>query len=357
MASNPASPARGLRLMFAWRRVVLAACAAAVVGVILSPAFPNVPTPRMIAREAWIALGAVLAFGIFEQWPRRLPRWMARWALQVVFVAISVPITVLVLYKIGGDPVPFWKNQQRLTGFMLTTVSGLLVAPWIAVAALFRQREEAARTQALAFDLERSELERKALDARLRLLQSQVEPHFLFNTLANVRELVDSGSPQASAVLDNLIVYLRAAVPRLHDPATTVGQEMQLVRSYLELMHMRMPDRLQFTLQVDEAAAGLRCPPTTLLTLVENAIRHGIDPSEDGGRIEVRVRREGGRCVAEVRDTGVGLASSTAGAGTGLTSLRERLQLFFGGDAQLRISSIVPRGASAEVDFPATAAP
>ena len=343
--------------MFGWRRMLVAGCAAAVLGVVLSPVFPAVSAPQMIAREAWVALGALLAFGIFEQWPRRLPRWMARWALQVVFVAISVPITVLVLYNIGGDPVPFYRNERRLSGFMITLMSGLLVAPWAAVAALFRQRDEAARNQALAFDLERSELERQALDARLRLLQSQVEPHFLFNTLANVRELVDAGSPQASAVLDNLIVYLRAAVPRLHDPATTVGQEMQLVRSYLELMHMRMPDRLQFTLQVDEAATGLRCPPTTLLTLVENAVRHGIDPSEDGGRIEVRVRREGERCVAEVRDTGVGLVSSTAGTGTGLTSLRERLQLFFGGDARLRISSIVPRGASAEVDFPASVAP
>jgi sensor histidine kinase YesM len=164
---------------------------------------------------------------------------------------------------------------------------------------------------------------------------------------------VDSGSSQASKVLENLISYLRAAVPRLHEPATTLGQEMQLVRSYLELMHMRMPDRLQFTLQVDEAALGLSCPPTTLLTLVENAVRHGIDPSEEGGRIEVRVRLRDGRCVAEVRDTGAGLKSTGDGLGTGLSSLRERLQLVFGGKARLRISSLVPHGVCAEVEFPA----
>jgi LytS/YehU family sensor histidine kinase len=225
------------------------------------------------------------------------------------------------------------------------------------VAALFRKSEYAMAKQAIAFELERSELERKALDSRLRLLQSQVEPHFLFNTLANVRELVDSRSPQASAVLDSLIAYLRAAVPRLHEPTTTMAQELQLVRAYLELMHMRMPDRLQFELQVDTAAMELRCPPTTLLTLVENAVRHGIDPSEEGGRIEVRVRVENGRCLAEVRDTGVGLQSSGGGPGTGLTSLRERLELAFGGDARLRISSLVPHGASVEVDFPAQGNP
>ena len=103
----------------------------------------------------------------------------------------------------------------------------MLFAPWIALGAMVRQREAFARDQALAFELERSELERKALDARLRLLQAQVEPHFLFNTLANVQALVDAGSPQASSVLESLIAYLRAAVPRMHEPATTLGQELR----------------------------------------------------------------------------------------------------------------------------------
>jgi LytS/YehU family sensor histidine kinase len=230
---------------------------------------------------------------------------------------------------------------------------GLLLGPWMAIAALFRQVTGEAQRQSLAFELERSEFERNALDARMRLLQAQVEPHFLFNTLANVRELVDSGSPQASTVLGNLIAYLRAAVPRLHEMATTMGQEIELVRAYLEVMHMRMPDRLQFTLHADEEALALICPPMTLLTLVENAVRHGIDPSEEGGRIEVRVRVRDGRCHAEVIDTGVGLAQTGDGLGTGLTNLRERLQLAFGGDAQLRLASLEPHGVCAEVEFPA----
>src|SRR5205085_2400770 len=216
-------------------------------------------------------------------------------------------------------------------------------APWVALAALVRQKEALARHQALAFDLERSEFERQALDARLRLLQAQVEPHFLFNTLANVRELVDSGSPQASAVLSSLIAYLRAAVPRLHEPATTLGQELELVRAYLELMHMRIPDRLQFTIAADPAAATLSCPPMTLLTLVENAVRHGIDPGEEGGRIDVHVRRRDGRCVVRVSDTGAGLPPSGTASGTGLSTLRHRLELSFGGDAQLRLGAQSPR--------------
>ena len=342
--------------MFGWRRMLVAMGAATIVGLLLSPTFHSLTTLRVIGREMFLALFTLVAFGLFEHWPRRLPSWFARWALQVIAVAIAVIAAVLILYTVISPSPPFWKDEARLNGFMSMTLSGLLFAPWIAVASLFRKSETAARSQAMAFALERSELERKALDSRLRLLQSQVEPHFLFNTLANVRELVVSGSPQASALLDSLIAYLRAAVPRLHEPTATMAQEVQLVRAYLELMHMRMPDRMQFTLQVDAAALGIRCPPTTLLTLVENAVRHGIDPSEDGGNIEIRVRVQEGRCLADVRDTGVGLKESGDSLGTGLATLRERLQIMFGGDVRLRITSLLPKGVSAELDFPAQGA-
>ena len=130
---------------------------------------------------------------------------------------------------------------------------------------------------------------------------------FLFNTLANVQALVDAGSPHASAVLRSLIAYLRAAVPVLHETAATIEREVQLVRPYLELMQMRMPDRLQYAMNVDPSALKVRCPPTTLLTLVENAVRHGIDPSEEGGRIDIEIERLGERCVVRVTDTGAGL--------------------------------------------------
>lgn len=208
----------------------------------------------------------------------------------------------------------------------------------------------------MSFELERSELERRALDAQLRLLQAQVEPHFLFNTLANVRELVESGSPQASSVLDSLIAYLRAAVPQLQRSTSNLGQELKLVDAYLQIMQMRMPDRLQFAVHADASAHALFCPPLTLLTLVENAIRHGIDPSEEGGRIEVHVQLRGGHCDVVVSDTGNGFASPGGGLGTGLSNLRERLTLAFGGQAQLRLSALTPRGVSAQLAFPARTA-
>lgn len=341
--------------LVSWRRLRVTLIASTLWGLVLSPGWTTTPTLVLIGRTIAVGLALMLLFGLLERWPRRLPRWLARWVLQVLGIAVAVPLVVLALYELitRGDPVPFWHNELRRNGFVTMTVTALLFAPWIAMSALMRERDRTVRDQAIAFERERGELERKALDARLRLLQAQVQPHFLFNTLANVRELVDAGSPQASPLLDSLIAYLRAAVPRLQDPATTLGQELQLVRAYLELMHTRMPDRLQFVIHADEAALGLRCPAVTLLTLVENAVRHGIDPGEEGGRIEVRVRVQDGRCRAQVTDTGVGLQTAGEQPGTGLATLRERLELSFGGDARLTVAALQPQGICAEVEFPA----
>jgi sensor histidine kinase YesM len=350
---HSAQESQGLARIFSWRRVkpVLVTCF--LISLLLLTTWTT-SYLSMLARLLFIGFFGLFVFGVLERWPARLPRWLARWPLQVVGVALAMPIAVLLAYKFATmyDAVPWYKDPKRLSGFGLMTFFGMLIGPWMAMSALYRQISGAAQRQALAFELERSEFERQALNARLRLLQAQVEPHFLFNTLANVRELVDSGSPQASTVLGSLIAYLRAAVPRLHDPATTLKQELELVRAYLEVMHMRMPDRLQFTLQIDDAALAVNCPPMTLLTLVENAVRHGIDPSEEGGRIEVRVRVQDGRCRADVIDTGVGMQQTGAGLGTGLSNLRERLQLAFGGDAHLRLSPLEPHGVCAQVDFP-----
>jgi LytS/YehU family sensor histidine kinase len=335
---------RGLALMLGWRRMRFTLLFSIGLGLAVSIHYG----PAGFFHAVLLGLIAMLVFGLFERWPKRLPAWLARWALQVTGVALAMPLGTLVLQLLTATASPrLWEVQAI----------GLFLAPWVALAALVRQKDALARHQALTFDLERSELEREALDARLRLLQAQVAPHFLFNTLANVQALVDAGSPRASAVLQSLIAYLRAAVPRMNETATTLGQELQLVQAYLELMHMRIPDRLQFALHVDETALALRCPPMTLLTLVENAVRHGIDPSEEGGRIDIHVQRRDGRCFVRVSDTGAGLREPGIGLGTGLSTLRERLQLTFGGDARLSVSAQRPKGVSAEMDLPALEVP
>jgi LytS/YehU family sensor histidine kinase len=218
-----------------------------------------------------------------------------------------------------------------------------------------RQREAKVEKQAIDFELERSEMARQALDARMRLLTAQAQPHFLFNTLANVQALVEAGSPRAPKLLQSLTDYLRAAVPRLDGSANTLGQELELVRAYLELMQMRMPDRLAFALHVGAGVQLLPCPPMTLLTLVENAVQHGIDPSEEGGRIDVHANLiEGGRCRLRVTDTGVGLRASGGGLGTGLAALRERLQWAYGGGARFDLTEVAPHGVQTTIEFAET---
>jgi signal transduction histidine kinase len=334
--------------------VLLAIGVPAVFGVLTS-LLARAPAMHLtIAHAVAMGLTATLAFGVLERTPKRLPAWLPRWLLQLAGVVVAVPVGVLLPHVVHmAVDVHAAHDQAHLISLGILVFTGLLVAPWIALGAMVRQRDVFVRDQALSFNLERSELERNALDARLRLLQAQVEPHFLFNTLANVQALVDVGSPQAAKVLASLIAYLRAAVPRMHEPGTTLGQELELVRAYLDLMKMRMPDRLGFALHVDPAASALQCPPMTLLTLVENAVRHGIDPSEEGGRIDVEVRTREDRCTVNVTDTGLGLASSGTGLGTGLATLRERLQLAFGGDARLELRAVEPHGVCAEIDLPA----
>ncbi len=355
-STNTSTLREDLTRVFHWRRVkvMLATCfilhLLVLVGWLASYAV-------LVARVLFIGFAVLLAFGLFERWPARLPGWISRWALQVVAVAAAVPISAALAYAITtiGEPQHWWQTTGRLSGFGMMTVLGLLVSPWIAVASLLRQIKDEAHKQALKFELDRSQYERNALDARFRLLQAQVAPHFLFNTLANIRELVSTGSPRAAPVLESLIAYLRASVPRLNEPSSTLGQELELVQAYLEVMQMRMPDRLEFSVEADDYARAAICPPMTLLTLVENAMRHGIDPAEEGGSIEVRALVRDGRIRASVSDTGMGFVPGNGalpGLGTGLANLRERLQLAFGGDANLTLKENQPHGVRAEMDFP-----
>jgi hypothetical protein len=343
MAATAPMNMPGPEAIFARKRVRFTLAVSIGVGLLLS-LHQEVSLVPAILRTVLLGMALLWVFGLFERWPRRLPSWLGRPALQIVGVVFAIPVAAPFAQALSGGEKP---------GLGALIVLGLMAAPWIAVGSILRQREERAREQAFAFELERGELERKALDARLRLLQAQVEPHFLFNTLANVQALVEAQSPQAPKVLASLVAYLRAAVPSMEEKSTTLEREVELVRAYLELMQMRMPDRLQYALHVEPAAMPLQCPPMTLLTLVENAVRHGIDPAEAGGRIDVHVSLRDGRCHIHVMDTGAGLRSQNRGLGTGLSTLRERLQLGFGGEVELQLTGIAPHGVSAVLSFPA----
>ncbi len=360
MAPDATAGSIGQRLLAVvhWRRLRAAGLLAVVFSLPLLPVW-KANNAGLLLCMFIVCLMCVLAFGFWERFPRRLPRWIARWVVQVLAVALTVPPTMTVIYGLSSRPgaQPLWQDKERLEGLALMIFLGLLIAPWLALGALVRQKEALARTQALSFALERSELERSAADARLALMQAQVQPHFLFNTLANVRALVETGSPRALPVLDSLIAYLRAAVPRLTGGAATMADELALVGAYLDIMQMRMPDRLSFRIDAAPGTGTLPCPPMAVLTLVENAVRHGIDPAEEGGDIQVAVDVTDGMCRVRVEDGGLGLRPGTGGLGTGLSTLRQRLALTFGPRAGLSLVERETGGVSACLVWPVTAVP
>jgi two-component sensor histidine kinase len=202
----------------------------------------------------------------------------------------------------------------------------------------------------------RAEAERRAGEAQMRLLQGQMEPHFLFNTLANVLTLMDTDTPRARQMLEAFIDYLRASLGQMRHERHTVAHELALVRSYLELVQMRMGERLRFEIDVPAAAERSLLPPLLLQPLVENAIRHGLEPKIEGGEVRIHAAVDGGRLRLCVRDDGLGLgAIDTPGTGLALKNVRERLASRYGRDASFELQPLVP-GALAILDLPYQAA-
>ncbi len=200
--------------------------------------------------------------------------------------------------------------------------------------------------------LREAEGQRELDAARLTLLQAQIEPHFLFNSLANVRRLLRTDPPAAQALLAALRRYLEEALPLLREERGTLGREAELVQAYLAVHQVRMGARLQAHVDVPEALHGCALPPMLLLTLVENAIKHGVAPLVEGGRIDVAARAERGTLTLTVADTGRGMGSG-AGHGTGLANLCARLRALHGSAARLSLRLNEPRGVVAEVTLPA----
>ncbi|MCX7175272.1 MAG: histidine kinase [Proteobacteria bacterium] len=216
----------------------------------------------------------------------------------------------------------------------------------------------ARRMQELA-ELKKKEAEfhsfsRQITEAKLQALQAQVEPHFLYNTLANVQALTEVDPAAANTMVGNLIQYLRASLPKMRETGSTVEQEVERVEAFLNILKMRMGERLEFAIDVAEDAKSLSFPPLILPTLVENAIKHGLEPLREGGRIDIVAKVEDGQLVVSVRDNGRGLSTGTdtVGGGVGLSNIRERLAALFGGSATMTLMEHQPRGVVARIAVP-----
>ena len=193
--------------------------------------------------------------------------------------------------------------------------------------------------------------EKEILEAHLKMLQAQIEPHFLFNTLSNILSLIDTEPAKGKAMLMDLTQFLRTSLSRTRPERTTLDQESAMLGAYLNIQKTRMGERLRFRIDVPEALGKVALPPMLIQPLVENAVRHGIEPKIEGGEISVQAREQNGRVRIEVADTGCGWTSEEKG-GMGLANIRERLKLLYGGKAELILEENAPQGVKAIIEVP-----
>ena len=251
----------------------------------------------------------------------------------------------------AGDPWFFFRHAQ------VTILLGLFfgAAGYLIFGTRARLAESSAEL-ALARQ-QAADQQRQLADTQLKLLQAQIEPHFLFNTISNASSLIHSDPHAAEATLENLSVLLRASLNRTRKADTTLGQELSFLEAYLNIAKIRMGERLQFSISVDTTLHSTQLPPLLLQPLAENAVIHGIEPKPQGGTIQISGERRGTHLVLQVIDSGVGMGNSKAHGntqnGTALTNIRARLRALYGDDGDLRLMDNAQSGVIAELTIPA----
>jgi hypothetical protein len=310
---------------------------------------PNLLVSMCIGTITWLLIDAV----------RFLFRWHENkfyWPLFLPLMAVSVVAGVFL-----GTQLAAWLMGAKVD--VLRAIAGdrgrsALVFTLFATGAatvFFASRDRLSKAHAeVALEKARAEaVERQALQAQLQLLQAQIEPHMLFNTLANLQGLIALDPARAQSMLDQLIVYLRATLSASRAQRTTLAQEFALLEAYLGLMSVRMGARLSFALDLPDALRNKELPPMLLQPLVENAIAHGVEPNVAGGHIRVSAQALDGGLLLLVSDTGRGLDAGPGkpGTGLGLSNVRERLHVLYGERASLSLEAAA-QGATARIVLP-----
>jgi hypothetical protein len=253
-----------------------------------------------------------------------------------------------------AEDKPKAKVRVIRLGSFLPQLALLLIVTSMVIKIVYAGRVKAEVKAAVAEETAEAEsLKRQVVEARMAAMQAQVEPHFLFNTLASIDHLIEVDPSRASRMQKNLISLLRASMPALRDSETNLGRELAVVRPYLEILKVRMEDRLQTEVNVSEGLHSADFPPMMLQSLVENAIKHGLEPKPEGGRLTLDAEVVHGKLAVTVADTGVGFGrAATAGTGIGLSNIRERLKLIYGDQAELRIAENAPAGTRITIVVP-----
>ncbi len=258
-----------------------------------------------------------------------------------------------------ADPRPRTRVRVMRLGEPLVPLTLLFIVVSIVIKINYKGRLQAEVKAAQATVTAESEaLKRQVVEARMAAMQAQVEPHFLFNTLASIDHLIETDPQRASKMQKNLIALLRASMPTLREADTNLGRELAVIRPYLEILKVRMEERLQTDIRISDGLLSAEFPPMMLQSLVENAIKHGLEPKAEGGTLTVAAEIVHGKLAVSVADTGLGFGkAATAGTGVGLANIRERLFLLYGNRAQLTVAEGAGGGTTVTITVPYVSKP
>jgi sensor histidine kinase YesM len=313
-----------------------------------NPFGPNLVYSHCIGINIWLLIELARCYLV----PEPKQQWLRLYFIIPVCVVLGYVIGLyLAAWLLHYPTEGLWSEQPRqvLAYLLLSLTAGGALTYYF----MSRERLAAANQETAHAAAQTEAAQRHAAESRLVLLQSQLEPHMLFNTLANLRALIGTDPAAATAMLDHLNAYLRATLNASRATAHPLQTEFDRVRDYLELLKVRMGPRLQYTLRLPDALAGVPVPPLLLQPLVENAIKHGLEPKVEGGAITVQATHEAGELKLEVSDTGVGLPQGREPSdGFGMTQVRERLATIYGTRGTLMLSPGPEAGASARLAFP-----
>jgi sensor histidine kinase YesM len=268
---------------------------------------------------------------------------LRRWVIWSISMPSSVALGLTLAFAISG--VGNWNHNHVWQSMVLGLFFGLIGS----ITLLLSERIEIEVKQRR---LIQSESEKREIEAYLKLLQAQIEPHFLFNTLANVSSLIDSDPMLAKRLLQRLNDWLRVALARARSDVAALGDELDMLENYLQILKIRFGERLRWHIEVPEEARRAPFPPMLLQPLVENAVRHGIEPKLGGGEIGIRARIENATLRIQVSDNGVGLSGDADAGGAGLTNVRARLASLFGEAGRLKLANNAGDGTTATLELP-----
>jgi len=297
------------------------------------------PPAATAALTLVLAVAAVVGrFGALALWRRPSRRALALWSLAGAALLVAATIGTVELKGLArGSALRAWVLGTGMMLALLLSIGWWFVAVYRAQQIEARLREQAEQARALAM--------------AGQLAAAQIQPHFLFNSLASLQHWVQAKDDRAAPMLAALTGFLRATLPLFNRPRLALGEEAEAVRQYLDVMRLRLGERLHYTLEIDARAAAAQVPPGLLLTLVENAVEHGVSPALAGAAIEVQARTAGEHVTLSVQDSGPGLAPGAAD-GVGLANSRRRLAQAFGAAATLSLENAAAGGCLARITFP-----